>query len=97
MIMTINYQQNLILPSRYDGDYVELIPLNENIYKVDFTHNPYSCRTIFKDNPDEIEAFDPSGGPFVSVGSEIIPHYKVFSINRDKKTKDLLVTLEYVD
>ena len=95
--MTINYQQNLILPSRYEGDYVELIPLNENIYRVDFTHNDYSYRVIFKDNPDDIEAFDPSGGPFVSVGSEIIPHYKVSSIARDKETKDLLVTLEYAE
>lgn len=95
--MAINYQQNFILPSRYDGDYVELIPLNENIYKVDFTHNAYSYRIIFKDSPDDIEAFDPSGGPFVSVGYEVIPHYKVSSITRDKETKDLLVTLEYVE
>lgn len=95
--MNIEYQQNIILPSRYEGEYIELIPLNEHIYKVDFTHNPYSYRIIFKDNPDEIEAFDPSGGPFVSVGSEIISHYKVSSINRDKETKDLLVTLEYVE
>lgn len=95
--MTINYQQNFILPSRYEEDYVELIPLNDNIYKVDFTHNNYSYRTIFKDNPDDIEAFDPSGGPFVSIGYEVTPHYKVSSITRDKATKDLLVTLEYVE
>lgn len=95
--MTVKYQQNFILPSRYEGEYVELIPLNENIYKADFTHNPYGYRIIFDNKPDEIRAFDPSGGPFVSVGYEIIPHYKVSSITVDKTTKDLLVTLDYVE
>lgn len=95
--MATKNQQNFILPSRYQGEYVELIPLNENIYKVDFTHNPYGYRIIFEGKSDEIRAFDPSGGPFVSIGYEVTPHHKVSSITVDKTTKDLLVTLDYVE
>ena len=94
--MTIEYQQNIKIPSRYEDDYIELIPLNENIYKVDFTHNPYSYRIIFGDDNTTIEAFDPSGGPFISVGSFIDDNqfFKVTHIYKDETTKDLLVTIE---
>ena len=67
--MTVEYQQNIILPSRYPEEYVVLIPLNENVYKVDFTHNPYSYRIILEEDNKTIEAFDPSGGPFISTNS----------------------------
>lgn len=91
--MIIEYQQNLILPSRYPEEYIELIPLNENVYKVDFTHNPYSYRLIFNDDKT-IKEFDPSGGPFISVNSFINDFLKVTQIYQDETTKDLLVTLE---
>lgn len=93
--MNINYSQNLILPSRYEGEYIELIPLNENIYKVDFTHNPYSYRIIYN-NDKSIQSFDPSGGPFISVGDEIIPLHKITSIYEDENTKDLLLTIDFI-
>jgi len=94
--MNINYQQNIVLPSRYPEEYVTLIPLNENVYKVDFTHNPYSYRIIPGDDNKTIEAFDPSGGPFTKVGSFIDDNqfFKVTQIYVDETTKDLLVTLE---
>jgi hypothetical protein len=94
--MNIKYQQNIILPSRYPDEYIMLIPLNENVYKVDFTHNPYSYRIILEDDNKTIKAFDPSGGPFTSVGSFIDDNkfFKVTQIYKDESTKDLLVTLE---
>lgn len=78
------------LYSRYDNEFVELIPLNSNIYKVDFTHNPYSYRIILNEDKS-IKAFDPSGGPFIAVGS-LVENRKVISINTEGK--NLLVTLE---
>lgn len=91
----IKHSQNLILPSRYEGEYIELIPLNENIYKVDFTNNPYSYRIIYNlDN--SIHAFDPSGGPFVSVGDKVTPLHKIVDIQVDDSTKDLLVTVDFI-
>jgi hypothetical protein len=94
--MKIEYQQNLILSSRYPEEYVELVPLNENVYKVDFTHNPYSYRIILEEDNKTIKAFDPSGGPFTAVGGFIDDNnfIKVTQIYRDENTKDLLVTLE---
>ena len=94
--MIIEYQQNIKIPSRYEDNYIELIPLNEDIYKVDFTHNPYSYRIIFGEDDTTIEAFDPSGSPFISVGSFIDDNqfFKVTHIYKDETTKDLLVTIE---
>ena len=79
------------LYSRYNEEFVELIPLNSHIYRIDFTHNPYSYR-IMSNEDGSIKAFDPSGGPFVSVGSTI-ENRKVLAINLDDN-KDLLITLE---
>lgn len=81
------------LYSRY-GEFVELIPLNEHIYKVDFTNNPYSYRIIYEKD-DSIKAFDPSGGPFIGINS-VIEDRKVLKIEKsliDDKV-ELLVTLE---
>lgn len=86
-------ETNIIeLPSRY-GDVVKLIPLNHNIYKVDFTENPYSYRIIYEEDNKTIKAFDPSGGPFISTNSTI-NNLKVTSIYKDEINKQLLVTLE---
>lgn len=79
------------LLSRY-GDITKLIPLNHYVYKVDFTENPYSYRCIYAEDNKTIEAFDPSGGPYVSVGTEIVPNIYVKSIYIDKK--DLLISVE---
>jgi hypothetical protein len=79
--------------SRY-GEFVELVPLNEHIYKVDFTNNPYSYRIIYEKD-DSIKAFDPSGGPFISINSTIEDR-KVLKIELaliDNK-KELLISLE---
>lgn len=80
------------LPSRY-GDITKLIPLNHYIYKVDFTENPYSCRYIYAEDNKTIEAFDPSGGPYISIGYEIAPDIYVKSIYEDNK--DLLISVEF--
>ena len=82
----------IVLISKYN-EITKLIPLNENIYKVDFTENPYCCRIIYNQD-NSIEAFDPPGGPFISIGYEVLPNLKVTSICIDENTKDLLVTLE---
>ena len=92
--MNTNYRQGIILSSRYPDEYVTLIPLNESVYKVDFTHNPYSYRIILSEDNKTIEAFDPSGGPFTRVGSFINDYMEVIQICRDSNTKDLLVTLK---
>lgn len=81
------------LPSRY-GDITKLVPLNHYIYKVDFTGNPYSCRIIYAEDNKTIEAFDPSGGPYVSIGYEVSPNLYVKSIDVDSN-KNLLVSLEF--
>ena len=79
--------------SRY-GEFIELVPLNEHIYKVDFTNNPYSYRNIYE-NDNSIKAFDPSGGPFIGINSTIEDR-KVLKIELaliDGK-KELLISLE---
>lgn len=90
--MNTEYNQIIELPSRY-GDMVKLIPLNHNIYKVDFTENPYSYRIIYNEDNKTIKAFDPSGGPFISIGSTI-NNLKVTSIYEDETNNQLLITLE---
>lgn len=80
------------LESRY-GDITKLIPLNENVYKVDFTNNPYGYRVVYNEDDKTIKAFDPSGGPFINVGSTV-NNLKVTSIYEDEINKQLLVTLE---
>lgn len=88
--------QTIKLYSKYEDDYIELIPLNHSIYKVDFTKNPYGYRIIYNEDNKTIQAFDPSGGPFISIGYEITPSYKVDSIYKDENTKDLLITVNFV-
>lgn len=39
----------------------------------------------FNDNPNDITAVDPSGGPYISVGLEIIKDYIVESIESTKE------------
>ena len=81
------------LHSRY-GDITRLVPLNHYVYKVDFKDNPYSCRYIYSEDGETIEAFDPSGGPYVSIGREVAPNLYVKSIETDSN-EDLLVSLEF--
>lgn len=86
-------EKHIKLHSRY-GEFIELIPLNEHIYKVDFTNNPYSYRVIYEKD-DSIKAFDPSGGPFICINS-VIEDRKVIKIEKsiiDDK-KELLITLD---
>lgn len=80
------------LTSRY-GDVTKLIPLNEYIYKLDFTDNPYSYRIVLN-NDYSIKAVDPTGGPFISVGYVIDDKYKVIDIQRSDN--NILITLETI-
>ena len=84
------------IPNRYVGEITRLIPLNEYIYEVDFTDNPYPYRLIFGEDNETIEAFDPQGGPFMSIGYVIDNKYKIKQIAKDETTKRLLVTLETI-
>ena len=80
------------LTSRY-GDVTKLVPLNEYIYKLDFTDNPYSYRIILN-NDYSIKAVDPTGGPLINVGYVIDDKYKVTDIQRSDN--NILVTLETI-
>ena len=82
------------IPNRYVNEITRLIPLNECIYEVDFTDNPYPYRLIFEEDNETIKAFDPQGGPFMSIGYKVNNKYKISKIHRDETTKRLLVTLE---
>ena len=84
------------IPNRYVNEITRLIPLNEYIYEVDFTDNPYPYRLIFGEDNETIEAFDPQGGPFMSIGYVIDNKYKIKQIAKDETTKRLLVTLETI-
>lgn len=82
------------IPNRYVNEITRLIPLNEHIYEVDFTDNPYPYRLILGDDNETIEAFDPQGGPFMRIGYQVNDKYKISKIHKDETTKRLLVTLE---
>ena len=82
------------IPNRYSGEVTRHIPLNEYIYEVDFTDNPYPYRIIYGEDNETIEAFDPQGGPYMHIGYIINNKYKIAQIAKDETTKRLLVTLE---
>lgn len=84
------------LKSRY-GDITKLIPVKNNIYKLDFTDNPYNYRMIYESDNKNIHAIDPSGGPFMAVNTEILPGLKIDSIYKDENLKSLVVTLNFID
>lgn len=84
------------LKSRY-GDITKLIPVKNNIYKLDFTENPYSYRIILEEDNKTIKALDPSGGPFISIGNEVLPGLKVTSIYKDEELKSLVLTLDFTN
>ena len=84
------------IPNRYEGEVTRLIPLNECIYEVDFTDNPYPYRLILGKDNETIEAFDPQGGPYMPIGYVIDSKYKIKQIAKDETTKRLLVTLETI-
>lgn len=80
------------LVSKY-GDVTKLVPLNEFIYKLDFTDNPYGYRIILESD-EKIKAVDPSGGPYIHIGYVINNIYKVSDIQ--VSNKDILVSLETI-
>lgn len=54
------------LPNRYnDNNY--LLKVDENKYQL---VTEYSCRIIYNDN-NTIYAIDPSGGPYLAIGSKV--------------------------
>ena len=55
------------LYNRY-GDNVYLENLEENKWVL---RGGNYCRIIFDKSPDDIEAVDPSGGPFLAVGGKV--------------------------
>lgn len=57
---------------------VYLDPISENKYRL---ISPYNYRVIFNEDGKTIYALDPSGGPFLSVGS-VIQNKKIKSISQ---------------
>ena len=61
------------LENRYeDKNYLLFSGMENNLYVYDLRleHN-FGTRVIFGDNPDEIIAIDPSGGPMIGIGYQI--------------------------
>ena len=62
-------------------------PIEPNIYEwkltVDDKHEYVLkyCRYIMSENNSDIEAIDPSGGPFISLADELVGKYKIVKIN----------------
>lgn len=84
------------IPNRYHNEITRLIPLNDYIYEMDFTDNPYPYRMIYSEDNTTIEAVDPQGGPFMRLGYIINDKYKITQFSKDEATKRLLVTLEEI-
>ena len=65
--------QTVLLPNRYgDKNYLLFKGMEDDkyVYELRFQHN-LGIRIIFGDEPEEIVAIDPSGGPMIGIGYEI--------------------------
>ena len=78
------------LPSRYGGNYIEIFNKNEDNSEIEYELKckiPY-IRVIYTKS-GKIEAVDPDGGPFMSIGDNSI--VKGYSISKIKDTKDGII------
>ena len=83
--MTKQWENEIPLFNR-DGSKVFLEHKASNIYYLRGDKEALMAVGVtFDGNPDNITAVDPSGGPYISVGSEIIEGYIVESIMSTKE------------
>lgn len=86
--MEDNLRKILIL-GRY-GEKRYLQEIEPNVFKITGEDLDY-MRIIFSENGKEIHAIDPTGGPFISVGSFIKKNVYVKSIVLNVETGDFLI------
>ena len=83
--MTKQWENKIPLFNRY-GSELYLEHKENNIYYLRGDEEALmAVGVIFDGNPDSITAVDPSGGPYISVGSEIIKGYIIESIESTKE------------
>ena len=74
-----------------DGANMWLEPFKDNLYKLCVDNNHKYCLQYIRvigNYPNNIEAIDPSGGPFLSIGSYVDKTHKI-----DKFESALLIRL----
>ena len=83
--MTKQWENEIPLFNRY-GSKVFLEHKKDNIYYLRGDEDALiAVGVTFNDNPNNIIAVDPAGGPYISVGSEIIKGYIIESIESTKE------------
>lgn len=65
--------QTILLPNRYgDKNYLVFKGLTDGVYSYELRlQTSLGTRMLFDENPDNIYAIDPSGGPFLSIGYKL--------------------------
>lgn len=83
--MTKQWENKIPLFNRY-GSEVCLEHKEDNIYYLRGEEDALMAVGVtFNGNPTNITAIDPSGGPYISVGSEIIKGYIIERIEHTKE------------
>jgi hypothetical protein len=83
--MMEKWKKTIPLFNRY-GSKVFLEHKEDNIYYLRGDEDALMAIGVtFNGNPNNITAIDPAGGPYISVGSEIIKGYVVESIESTKE------------
>ena len=83
--MTKQWENEIPLFNRY-GSKVFLEHKENNIYYLRGDEEALMAVGVtFNGNPNNITAVDPSGGPYMSIGSEIIKGYVIESIESTKE------------
>ena len=83
--MMKNTENKILLPNRYE-DKNYLIKESEHTYCIEFDKNADPHMGVVGDL-EKIEAIDPSGGPFISVGDEVEGKKIIRIYFTDKKWK----------
>lgn len=88
-----DYKDEIKIINR-DGDIIKLIRVVKNVYRLDTGNDlPFGVTFGEKISDYDIVAVDPSGGPYISVGS-MIEGLKVGGIVYSKKDKAYLIRLD---
>ena len=83
--MTKQWENEIPLFNRYRSK-VYLEHKENNVYYLKGDEDALmAVGVMFKGNPNNIMAIDPSGGPYIIVGSEIIKDYIIESIESTKE------------
>lgn len=85
-------KNKILLPNRYgDKNYLEKIGGNE--WKLIIDEKGSSCLRVIGEPLGEVNAIDPSGGPFMAVGDEITGVGIINRIIFDKEKKYWILTI----